>query len=150
MNNWRIIGYIFLGWGSVFLGYAIIVILSMLFSGLPILNQASIAFVLNAPWLILSALMYVIGFVGYFAGRENVATPTNLPKAEKCKSGKNSSEWALAVGALTTLAVIALQYFSGIMANPDRTFGFILPIFISIVAGLIVGLATYVIIVKLD
>ena len=152
MENWRVIGYIFLGWGSVLLIYALFVFLSMasLLSGVPFLNEAPIALAASAPYFVLAALLYVVGVVGYYAGRENVATPTTLTKADKRVSYKISSEWSLAVSALATLTILAYQYSSGIMVNPNRIYGFVLPMVISIGAGLILGLATYLVINKLD
>jgi len=152
LENWRIIGYIFLGWGSVLLIYALFVFLSMasLLSGVPFLNEAPIALAASARYFVLAALLYVVGVVGYYAGRENVATPTTLIKEDKRVSYKISSEWSLAVSALATLTILAYQYSSGIMVSPNRIYGFVLPMVISIGAGLILGLATYLVINKLD
>lgn len=45
-----------------------------MFSAIPSLAQATIALAVNAPWLIISYLAYVAGFVCYYARRENLGT----------------------------------------------------------------------------
>jgi hypothetical protein len=148
LNNWRVVGYIFLGWGSVFLSYALIVILSMMFSGLPILNQAALALAVNAHWLILASLAYVVGFVGYYAGRENAEeTQKHVRQSD---STKLNSIWSIPIGASVILAVLVLQFVLGFMNETDVIFGVVLPIFYSIIAGSIVGIVAYLIIAHLD
>lgn len=151
MDNWRAIGFIFLGWGSVLLVYALFVFFSMtsLVSGVPFLNRTPIALAASAPYLVFAALMYVVGVVGYYAKKERVATQTTVIKTNKHVSRKINSEWSLAVGALTTLAVLAYQYSSGIMNNSNRMYGFVMPMTVSIGVGLILGLATYLVVNRL-
>jgi hypothetical protein len=146
LNNWRAVGYIFLGFGSVFLSYALIVTLSMMFSGLPILNQVPVALAVNAQWLVLSALMYVVGFVGYYAGQEKVATPIPSKRKRQSVSNKIDSLWSFPIGALTALGVLVLQGALGFWNDSDLIYGVALPIFYSIVAGSIVGIVAYLII----
>ncbi len=45
-----------------------------MFSSIPSLAQARIALASNAPWLIFASLVYVVGVVCYYAGRENATT----------------------------------------------------------------------------
>jgi predicted membrane channel-forming protein YqfA (hemolysin III family) len=77
LNNWRAVGYIFLGWGSVFLVYAFIVFFSIvgLFSSVPSFDGAPIALAASAQWLLLAALLYIVGIVGYYAGRDSYENP---------------------------------------------------------------------------
>ena len=158
MNSWRAVGYIFLGWGSVFLVYALIVFFSMtsVFSAIPSLAQATIALAVSAPWLILASLTYVVGVVGYYAGRENAATSDEANVEEMQEyvsqpvSSKIDSLWSFPVGALTALGVLVLQGALGFWNDSDLIFGVALPIFYSIVAGSIVGIVAYLMITHLD
>jgi len=105
LKKWRAVGYIFLGWGSVFLIYAFIVFLSLtsIFSAIPSLAQATIALAMNAPWLIIASLVYVVGVIGYYARRENGATSVeaNLVDTQEYVSQPVSSKidslWAFPV-----------------------------------------------------
>lgn len=85
MNNWRVIGYVFLGCGSVLLIYALFAFFGMLsvIPQTPYLAQAltSAALAAIAPYLILGTLAYVIGSVGYYAGQEKTATPISSNKS---------------------------------------------------------------------
>jgi hypothetical protein len=51
---------------------------------------------------------------------------------------------------LVTLAVLVLQWALGFWNDLDLIFGVALPIFYSIVAGLIVGIVAYLVITYLD
>lgn len=78
MNTWKAISYIFLGIGTVLLIYAAIAFFSMMpiTSQIPYVGQilGSVALAAVSPHLITVAIMYVIGGVSYYAGRENTAT----------------------------------------------------------------------------
>jgi hypothetical protein len=155
LNNWRAVGYIFLGWGSVFLVLALTVFLSSvsLLSGVPFLNSTPIALVASATWLIIASLAYVVGFVCYFAGRE--AYGNRPPKRERQPiSGMESDARSLfiTVSIVAALAMIALtylwtahQFISGIMGNSDVVSAFALPTIVSIAVGLVAGLVAYII-----
>jgi predicted membrane channel-forming protein YqfA (hemolysin III family) len=105
LNNWRAVGYISLGWGSIFLIYALIVFLSLtpMFSAIPSLAQATIALAANAPWLIIASLAYVVGVVCYYTGRENAATSVEanledmLEYVSQPVSSKIDSLWSFPV-----------------------------------------------------
>jgi hypothetical protein len=90
--------------------------------------------------------MYIVGVVGYYAGRENPLPPRTSNKVDEDVSSKLSPYWSLPIGALTTLSLLLALYFSGITNNSNAVFGLILPITISMVAGIIVGFASNVII----
>jgi hypothetical protein len=85
LNKWRVVGYIFLVWGSVLLISALGAFFSMIsvIGQTPYLDQAliSAALAVIAPYLVLAAIAYVIGGVGYYAGRKNVATPISSNKS---------------------------------------------------------------------
>jgi len=148
LNNWRAVGYIFLGWGSVFLIYALIAFLGMMSLSPTFLNFAPIALAANAQWFILAALFYVVGVVGYYAGQEKVAASTPVKQKRQSASSKIDRAWSVVIGASTALAVIALQYFAGLIGQSDAEVA--MPLTISIVAGLIIGIAVYLAITYLD
>ena len=91
MNNWKAIGYICLGVGSVILIYALFSFFSV-FTPLrqnPYLAQTatSTALATATPPLILGSIMYVIGGVGLYMGRDNVtksiiSNSTNVTKSD--------------------------------------------------------------------
>lgn len=85
MNKWKVVGYIFLVWGSVLLISALGALISMIsvIGQTPYFDQAliSAALAVIAPYLVLAAIVYVIGGVGYYAGRENVATSMSSNKS---------------------------------------------------------------------
>jgi hypothetical protein len=156
LNNWRAVGYIFLGWGSVFLTLGLLAFFGIvsIFSTVPILSQASILVSLaaSAPWFVLAALLYVVGVVGYYAGRENVA-PSDEENVEEMQedasqpiSNRIDPQWAFPMGVLTVLAVLAFQIVLGIMNTSNVIYGVVLPTFYSIIAGSIVGIVAYLII----
>jgi predicted membrane channel-forming protein YqfA (hemolysin III family) len=152
LKSWRAIGYIFLGFGTVFLTLALFIFFGLvhIFSGTPFISQASfpISLSASAPWLVISALMYVVGIVGYFAGKETTYTQTLEKQKRKPISSKIDRYWSFPAGAISTLAVLLLQYFSRGRVYTDVEA--VLPISISIAAGLIVGIATYLILSYLD
>jgi hypothetical protein len=140
LNNWRAIGYIFLGFGTVFLILALFIFFGLVAS-LPISLSAS------APWLVISALMYVVGIVGYFAGKETTYTPSLEKQKRNPISGKIDRFWSFPAGAISALAVLLLQFFShGVYTDVEA----VLPIAITIAVGLIVGVATYLVLSYLD
>jgi hypothetical protein len=159
LNNWRAVGYIFLGWGSVFLIYGLLVFfgIASIFSAAPIFSQASILVSLaaSAPWFVLAALLYVVGVVGYYAGRENAATSdeANIEEmqedADQPVSYKIDPLWSFPIGIFVTIGVLVSQIALGFRGS-EVIFGVALPIFYSIVAGSIVGLVAYLIITHLD
>jgi predicted membrane channel-forming protein YqfA (hemolysin III family) len=124
LNNWRAAGYIFLGWGSVFLIYALIVFLSLtsIFSAIPSLAQATIALAANVPWLIIASLAYVNGVVCYYAGRENAATSVEanledtLEYVSQPVSSKIDSLWSfpvsVTVGESYEIKRVDLDFFT--------------------------------------
>ena len=85
MNKWRVVGHIFLVWGSVLLISALGAFISMIsvITQTPYLDQALILTALSTivPYLVLATLTYVIGGIGYYAGRENAATSTSSNKS---------------------------------------------------------------------
>jgi len=85
LNKWKVVGYIFLVWGSVLLISALGALISMIsvIGQTPYFDQAliSAALAVIAPYLVLAAIVYVIGGVGYYAGRENVATSMSSNKS---------------------------------------------------------------------
>ena len=154
MNNWRAIGYIFLGFGTVFLVLALCVFLGLIsiFSGFSFFGQASIPISLaaSAPWLILASIMYVVGIVGYFAGKEKHYPSPDLDEVGEEVSRWIDSYWSFPIGAFTTFVLLIMEYFTGIIDNSNIAFGVILPITISIVVGIIVGIVIYLMIYYLD
>jgi hypothetical protein len=86
LNNWRVVGYIFLGIGSVFLIYTLFAFVSIIsiMSQNPYLTPASNSIALSAiaPYLILASISYVIGGVSYNMGRKNIATSIAPNKAD--------------------------------------------------------------------
>jgi hypothetical protein len=75
VNILKAIGYTFLGIGTVFLILACIIFLSVSFMTHQVFGAAwaTVGLAAGAPWWVLSAICYVIGTVGYYAGQENVA-----------------------------------------------------------------------------
>ena len=77
MNNWKAVGYIFLGCGSVILIYALFSFFSILATlrQNPYLAQTATptALATAAPFLILASCIYIIGGVGLYMGRDNTA-----------------------------------------------------------------------------
>jgi hypothetical protein len=154
LNNWRAIGYIFLGFGTVFLTLALLVFFGVLsiFSLTPLPDQfsISISLIASAPLLVLTTLLYIVGVVGYYAGRENTTIKSALDEAEEYESTKSSSVWSFAVGISAFLAALAVQYFAGIIGNSNIAIGLILPFTISIVAGFAAGIGVYLLTAYLD
>ena len=159
MNNWRVVGYIFLGWGSIFLVLGLLIFFGIvsLFSAAPIFGQVSILVSLaaSAPMFVFASLLYVVGFVGYYAGRENAATSDEanveemLEDASQPVSNKIDPLWSFPIGICVTIGVFVLQIGMGFRSS-EVIFGVLLPTLYSIVAGSIVGLVAYLIIDKID
>jgi hypothetical protein len=159
LNNWRAIGYIFLGWGSVFLILGLLIFFGIvsIFSAAPIFGQVSILISLaaSAPWFVLASLLYVVGIVGYYAGRENAATSDEANVDEMLEdpsqpvSNKIDPLWSFPIGIFVTIGVFVLQIGMGFRSS-EVIFGVLLPTFYSIVAGSIVGIVAYLIIPHLD
>jgi uncharacterized membrane protein YeiB len=156
LNSWKAIGYIFLGFGSVFLVYALIAFLVLIFMNPLPFDIAPIALAANAPWFILAALAYVVGIVGYFAGLEKstITNETNVEETQDLESEYGSYKfdplWSIAIGALVALAVLVLQGVMGFWNDFDLIFGVALPIFYSIIAGSAVGLSAFFLINKIN
>lgn len=159
MKNWRAVGYIFLGWGSIFLILGLLVFFGIvsIFSAAPIFGQASILVSLaaSAPLFVLAAFLYVVGVVGYYAGRENAPTSDEANAEEMHEdasqpvSNKTDPLWSFPIGIVVTIGVLVLQIAMG-FGSSEVTFGVALQIFYSIIAGLIVGIVAYLIIDHLD
>jgi len=156
MNNWKAIGYIFLGFGSVFLGYALIASIGLMSLSPTFFNYARFALVANAPWFVLATLMYVVGIVGYFAGKENptIKNESNVEETQDLESEYGSYRfdplWSVAIGALVALALLVLQGAMGFWNDLDLIFGVALPLFYSIIAGSAVGLSAFFLINKIN
>ena len=159
MNNWKAIGYIFLGFGSVFLSYALIAFFAITSCSTSFLNLAPVALAAQTPWFVLAALAYVVGVVGYFAGKENtpMSPSTNIAnvdeKAEPASrhvSIRLDTMWSFPIGTFIVLIVFALQIALGFWNPTDVIFGVIFPILYSIVAGSIVGLVALLLIDKMN
>jgi len=79
LSAWKVIGYTFLGCGTVFLIVAAFVFFRVMatISQVPFIGQelSPVALAPCVPYLILAAIAYVIGGVSYCAGRVNPATP---------------------------------------------------------------------------
>jgi hypothetical protein len=149
LNNWKAIGYIFLGFGSVFLSYALIAFLGMTLLSPVFFSLAPIALAANTPWFIISALAYVVGFVGYFAGKENELKETTKP-ATQHDTVKLDTIWSIPIGGSVILMVLVLQGALGYWNDSDLIFGVGLPILYSIVAGSIVGLVALLLIDRIN
>ena len=78
MNALKAVGYIFLGIGTILMIYSAILFFSIITvtSQIPIVGQtlSSVALAAVSPFLITGAIMYVVGGVSYYAGREKAAT----------------------------------------------------------------------------
>jgi hypothetical protein len=108
-----------------------------------------ISLVASAPLLVITALFYIVGIVGYYAGRENAPT-TALDETDESDSGQPSSTWSFAVGISAFLAALAVQYLAGITGNSNIALGVILPFTISVVVGFVAGIAIYLLTAYLD
>jgi hypothetical protein len=108
------------------------------------------------------------GAVGYYKGRESTtiaiihkkadeqiankigAIPITSNEANEQALTKIGPKWFIPVGAATTIAVLALHYFIGVMVASDIILGIVLPILTSIAAGLLAVLYTCLITGDLD
>jgi hypothetical protein len=129
LNNWRAVGYIFLGWGSVFLILGLLVFFGIvsIFSAAPIFGQVSILISLaaSAPWFVVASLLYVVGFVGYYAGREPSTASKGLDKTDKPASNK-SFIWSFLIGFLAFFGVFTLQFILGFNSGYGLMLGVVL------------------------
>jgi hypothetical protein len=161
LNNWRAVGYIFLGWGSVFLIWAFSIFFAAFFltSVLPSFTQMLIALGASVVHFLISALLYVVGFVGYYAGKEKtqaVVTENKPPISEAKKTvnrqakDKVDSWWSFTVCASATLGSIIVLLVAGLLNTSDMIRGFFLPMFLSIVAGSLAGLIALFLIDKIN
>jgi len=76
MNNWRAVGYIFASFGLIFLLVGIflgIIASSLVGQYVPQLAQ-TLFMAAFTPWAIIASLMFVVGFVGLYAGRTPLTT----------------------------------------------------------------------------
>jgi hypothetical protein len=161
LNNWRAVGYIFLGWGSVFLIWAFSIFFAAFFltSVLPSFAQLLIALGASAMPFTISALCYVVGFVGYYAGKENAQVTVTVNKAPIIENKKPvkiqvkdkvDSWWSFAVGALATSGSLIVLLGAGFLDASDLLRGMFLPTFLSIVAGSLAGLIALFLIDKIN
>jgi len=149
LNNWKAISYIFLGFGSVFLSYALISFFGITLLSPAFFSLAPIAFVANAPWFIIAALNYVVGIVGYFAGKENELKETGKPESRRV-SFEVDSMWSFPIGVFVVLVVLLLQFALGFWNPLDIFSGVVLPILYSVVAGSIVGLVALLLLDRIE
>lgn len=88
MKAWKVIGYVFACLGTLFLSYAFLVGLedtinpstAMLFgsSGSSVDSFFSLFWSAIAPWVVLASVMFVLGGIGLYAGRnKNPVKPSN-------------------------------------------------------------------------
>jgi len=107
-------------------------------------DSTPIALVANAPWFILAALMYVVGFVGYYAGREYEFEKMGKPRWQPIPA-KVDPMWAVPIGAVVIILLIAMQIGMGYWNEMDIYSGVILPLSYSIVIGSVAGLASFIV-----
>jgi hypothetical protein len=150
LNNWKAIGYIFLGFGSIFLGYALIAFFAITSFSNSFINLAFVALAANAPWFILAALSYVVGVVGYFAGREKSTIDETDDYEVEYIAYKFDPLWSVVIGALVTIALLVLQGVMGFWNDFDLIYGVALPFFYSIVAGSAVGFSVFYLIKRVN
>jgi len=92
----------------------------------------------NAPWFVLAALMYVVGFVGYFAGKENVNKSGKF--AGRRISSRIAPVWSFPIGAaafMVSYLVLATSYLENTFRLLDNV---IIPMLYSIAIGSIAAL----------
>ena len=107
------------------------------------------------------AVMQVLGFISLYAFLGALLYSYKIPIQQKridsyenqpSQNLRNDSrikldpQWAFPVGTMTTLALLVAQYFAGIINVSSMLFGVILPIIISIGAGIIIGIVVYLLI----
>ena len=87
MNNWTVVSYIFLGFGSVLLVLAAFIFSNIYlpYSANPLLAPVagSVALSASAPWIVLTACAYVVGGVGYYAGQDYVEESSDSEEASE-------------------------------------------------------------------
>ena len=160
MNNWKAIGYIFLGFGTVFLTFALCVFFGLMSTFLgTFLTQAAIptSLAASAQWFVLAALMYVVGIVGYYAGKENdfkKKEESDFKKKEKPArlpiSIRITPFWSFPIGVIAFAAAYLLMATS-YLDNPQIPLDNLAsPIIYSIVIGLVAGLISTVLIYRIS
>ena len=139
MNNWKA-SYILLGFGSVFLSCALfnfLILTSLTSPRYP----AFMALPIQTPWFILAALAYVVGFVDYFAGKEKTTQEQNTAKPMRRQFSNHTNPlWSLHIGAFSTPVSLVLQLGLGFKDNMIYILGVPSPMFVSVIAGAVVGL----------
>jgi len=113
----------------------------------------------SAVHFLISALLYVVGFVGYYAGKEKSQTVVteNKPSISEAKKPVNrqvkdkvDSWWSFTVGALATSGSLIVLLGAGFLDASDLLRGIFLPTFLSIVAGSLAGLIALFLIDKIN
>ena len=140
MKNWITISNILFGLGSVFLSCALFNFLILTSLMTPV-YPAFMALPMQTPLFLLSALAYLVGFLDYFAGKENIIQKQNTAKPIRRQfSNYTNPLWAVHIGAFSTPASLALQLGLSFKDNMTIIFGTPSPMFASIITGAVVGL----------
>jgi uncharacterized membrane protein len=94
-----------------------------------------------SPLLIVAALAYIVGFFDYFAGKENKIQNQNTAKPMRRQFLKYINPlWSLHIGAFCIPVLLAVQLSLGFKDNIIFIFGVPSPMFVSVIAGTLVGL----------
>ena len=107
------------------------------------------------------AIMQVLGFISLYVFLGFLLYSYKYPSNEQMEIDNNEDRfphfsitlnplYSVAIGALTILGAIALQYFAGLIDTSEIVSGIAQPIAIAIITGLIVGLVAFMIIDKLN
>lgn len=89
--------------------------------------------------------MYAVGFLDYFTGKENTIQKQNTVKTMRHQfSNYANPSWSLHIGAFSTPILLALQLGLGFKDNMIFIFGVPSPMFVSVIAGVVVGVVTLV------
>jgi hypothetical protein len=146
LKSWLSISKILLGLVSVSLSCALFNFLILTSLMTPV-YPAFMALSMQTPWFILATIACVVGFVDYFAGRENTTREQNTVKPIRRQfSNYINPLWSLHIGAFSTPVLLALQLGLGFKDNMTIIFGTPSPMFASIIAGAVVGLLTLILI----
>ena len=148
LNNWKAIDYIFLGFGSVFIGYSLAFFVMMALTP-PFPNFVPNALAAQTPWFILAALMYVVGIVGYFAGKEKELNESGKPK-KRDFSRKIPPIWSFPIAAIAfafSYVALAISYLENDFQLLDNV---IIPMLWSLAIGSIVGLLALLLFFKIN
>jgi hypothetical protein len=96
---------------------------------------------MQTPLFLLSALAYLVGFLDYFARKENIIQKQNTAKPKRRQfSNYINPLWSLHIGAFSIPASLASQLGLGFKDNMIFIFGVPSPMFVSVIAGAVVGL----------